>query len=103
MSAIGASRNSRKADGDPQVRQQPAGGEAANDASPYSVSYSSTWRVPAQENEPVFSYAPGSPERATLKDRLREMSGERIEIPLVIGGRRVLSGSVDDWAFWSNR
>jgi len=87
--------NTRKADGDPQVRQQPAGGEGANDAeSPFSVSYSSTWRVPAQENEPVFSYAPGSPERATLKGRLREMSGEHIEIPLVIGGRRVLSGSV---------
>jgi len=50
--------------------------------------------MPPQENEPVLSYAPGSPEREALKDRLKEMSGERIEIPLVIGGRRVLSGNL---------
>ncbi|HUR91930.1 MAG TPA: aldehyde dehydrogenase family protein, partial [Gemmatimonadaceae bacterium] len=52
------------------------------------------WRVPPQENEPVREYAPGSAERTALKARLAEMSAERIEIPLVIGGRRVLSGNV---------
>ena len=31
-------------------------------------------RVPAPVNEPVLSYAPGSPERAALKRRLAEMA-----------------------------
>jgi 1-pyrroline-5-carboxylate dehydrogenase len=44
---------------------------------------------PAVTNEPVKSYAPGSPEREELKDRLRQMEGERIQIPLVIGGKDV--------------
>jgi len=51
-------------------------------------------RVPPPSNEPVKAYAPGSPERAELKSRLRAMAGERIEIPLVIGGRQVRSGDL---------
>jgi len=49
-------------------------------------------RVPPPVNEPVKTYAPGSPERAALKARLRQMAGERIEIPLVIGGREIRTG-----------
>ena len=48
--------------------------------------------VPAPRNEPVLSYAPGAPERAELKETLGRMAGERIEIPLVIGGCRVRTG-----------
>jgi 1-pyrroline-5-carboxylate dehydrogenase len=44
---------------------------------------------PPPVNEPIKSYAPGSPEREELKNRLREMDGERIQIPLVIGGEDV--------------
>ncbi len=44
-------------------------------------------------NEPVRDYAPGSPEREGLQQRLAEMSGERIEIPLVIGGKEIRTGS----------
>ncbi|HWQ24523.1 MAG TPA: L-glutamate gamma-semialdehyde dehydrogenase [Gaiellaceae bacterium] len=44
---------------------------------------------PPAVNEPVRSYAPGSPEREELKRRLRELESERIRIPLVIGGRDV--------------
>jgi 1-pyrroline-5-carboxylate dehydrogenase len=51
-------------------------------------------RVPPPVNEPVKSYAPGSPERATLKDRLRSMSNERIDIPLIIGGQEVHTGQL---------
>ena len=43
-------------------------------------------------NEPVRSYAPKSPERADVKTRLKQMAEERIEIPLVIGGREVRTG-----------
>jgi 1-pyrroline-5-carboxylate dehydrogenase len=49
----------------------------------------STRRVPPPTNEPVKSYAPGSAEKAELKARLTAMAGERIEIPLVIGGKNV--------------
>jgi 1-pyrroline-5-carboxylate dehydrogenase len=49
-------------------------------------------RVPAPANEPVKSYAPGSPERAALKSRLAAIAGERIEIPVVIGGKEFRSG-----------
>jgi 1-pyrroline-5-carboxylate dehydrogenase len=51
------------------------------------------FRPPTPVNEPVLGYAPGSPERAALQSRLREMSAERLQIPLVIGGKRVESGA----------
>ena len=51
------------------------------------------FRPPAAVNEPVRSYAPGSPERAELQERLAQMAGERIHIPLVIGGERVETGT----------
>jgi 1-pyrroline-5-carboxylate dehydrogenase len=49
-------------------------------------------RVPQPVNEPNKSYAPGSAERAELKARLKQMAAERIEIPLVIGGKEVRTG-----------
>jgi 1-pyrroline-5-carboxylate dehydrogenase len=51
-------------------------------------------RVPPPVNEAVKSYAPGSPERAALKERLRSMSNERIDIPLIIGGKEVHTGQL---------
>ncbi len=47
---------------------------------------------PAPVNEPIKSYAPGSPERAELVKRIESMRGEAIEIPCVIGGKRVRTG-----------
>ena len=49
-------------------------------------------RVPQPVNDPNRSYAPGTPERAELKARLKAMAAERIEIPLVIGGREIRTG-----------
>ena len=46
---------------------------------------------PTPQNEPIKSYAPGTPERAELKARLKELEGERIRIPHVIGGKDVYS------------
>ena len=51
-------------------------------------------RVPTPVNEPVKDHAPGSPERASLKARLEQLSQERIDIPAVIGGRDVTSGDI---------
>jgi 1-pyrroline-5-carboxylate dehydrogenase len=49
-------------------------------------------RTPPPVNEPVLSYAPGTPERAALKATLADMARTPIEIPLVIGGREVRTG-----------
>jgi 1-pyrroline-5-carboxylate dehydrogenase len=48
-------------------------------------------RVPEPINDPNRSYAPGSPERADLKARLKSMAGETIDIPIIIGGREIRS------------
>jgi 1-pyrroline-5-carboxylate dehydrogenase len=50
------------------------------------------FRPPPPQNEPVKGYEPGSPEREELRRRLEEMQSERIEIPLVIGGKDVSTG-----------
>jgi 1-pyrroline-5-carboxylate dehydrogenase len=50
------------------------------------------WRTPNPVNEPVLSYAPGSPERAALTEAARRMAAEEIEIPLEIGGKEVRTG-----------
>src|SRR6185503_18044704 len=49
-------------------------------------------RVPTPVNEPVRAYAPGSPEKAELKARLASMAKERVEIPLIIGGKEIRTG-----------
>ncbi|MEP6509218.1 MAG: L-glutamate gamma-semialdehyde dehydrogenase [Gemmatimonadales bacterium] len=51
-------------------------------------------RVPTPVNEPVKSYAPGSPERASLKARLKSMAAERADIPAIIGGKEIRSGDL---------
>jgi 1-pyrroline-5-carboxylate dehydrogenase len=54
--------------------------------------FSGNRRVPPPVNEPVRGYAPGAAEKAALKARLREMAGERVDIPLVIGGKEIRTG-----------
>jgi 1-pyrroline-5-carboxylate dehydrogenase len=49
-------------------------------------------RVPQPVNDPNRSYAPGSPERAELKARRSAMAAEKLDIPLVIGGKEVRTG-----------
>ena len=53
-------------------------------------------RVPAPVNEPTHSYAPGSPERAELKARLAAMAAEKVDVPIVIGGREIRTGETHD-------
>jgi 1-pyrroline-5-carboxylate dehydrogenase len=49
--------------------------------------------VPEPANEPVRTYAPGTPERASLEARLAELRGQRPELPMTIAGqRRMASG-----------
>jgi len=51
-----------------------------------------SYRVPIPVNEPVRSYAPGTSERQALKQKLAAMSAEKIEIPVVIGGKEIRTG-----------
>lgn len=53
-------------------------------------------RVPSPSNEPVCSFAPGTSAKATLKAQLKKMLGERMEIPLIIGGKEVKTGNMAD-------
>ena len=50
------------------------------------------FRPPPAVNEPIRGYEPGSPERERLTRRLETMRGERLDIPLVIGGEEVRTG-----------
>jgi 1-pyrroline-5-carboxylate dehydrogenase len=49
-------------------------------------------QVPAPVNEPVHTYAPGSPERARLEAKLKELAGNPVELPMTIGGERRMGG-----------
>ncbi|BBH66263.1 1-pyrroline-5-carboxylate dehydrogenase [Actinoplanes sp. OR16] len=44
--------------------------------------------VPEPRNETVRGYAPGSPERASLAERVAALSGERPDLTMTIGGRQ---------------
>jgi len=47
---------------------------------------------PVPRNEPVRSHAPATPERESLARRLRDISGERAELTMTIGGRQRMAG-----------
>ncbi len=49
-------------------------------------------QIQLPENEPVKSYAPGSPERTSLKARLAEMKAAPTEMASVINGKAVRTG-----------
>ena len=65
------------------------------DALTMNAAFAGVRRVPAPHNDPNRSYAPGSPERAELKARLKSMAGEKIDIPIVIGGREIRTGRTE--------
>lgn len=47
-------------------------------------------------NEPVFSYEPGSEERDLLTGELERIASNKIEIPLIIGGREKETGNTGE-------
>lgn len=47
------------------------------------------FNIPDVKNEPVKSYAPGSPERKELQKMLAELRSVEVDIPMVIGGNEV--------------
>ena len=59
-----------------------------------SADFSGIRKVIPPVNEPIRSYAPGSPEKASLKARLAVMAGEVIDIPIIIGGQEIRTGDL---------
>ncbi|GAA4851286.1 L-glutamate gamma-semialdehyde dehydrogenase [Kitasatospora terrestris] len=49
-------------------------------------------QVPPPVNEPVRTYAPGSPERARLLAKLDELAGEQVPLPMTIAGEQRFGG-----------
>ena len=54
------------------------------------------FKPPSVTNEPVKGYGPGSPERDELEQRLKEMRGQRLDIPCIIGGEEIRTGEIFD-------
>jgi len=57
---------------------------------------SGTANIPLPRNEPVLTYAPGTPERAALKAALSAVGGEKTDIPVVVGGKPIRTGETHD-------
>src|SRR5450631_199568 len=51
------------------------------------------FHYPLAVNEPVKSYAPGSPERDLLKQALVELKSIEHDVPAVVGGKEIRSGN----------
>jgi 1-pyrroline-5-carboxylate dehydrogenase len=52
----------------------------------------SVTNVPIPGNEPIKGYAPGSPERAALESKIKELAGDRAELTMTIGGHQRMGG-----------
>jgi 1-pyrroline-5-carboxylate dehydrogenase len=51
------------------------------------------FNVPEPVNEPVKSYAPGSPERSELQAMLKEFRAQQVDVPMYIGSEEVRTGN----------
>ena len=54
------------------------------------------FKLEKPKNEPVLSYAPGSKEKNELKEKLKELKSQVIDIPLIIGGKEIRTGDTGD-------
>jgi 1-pyrroline-5-carboxylate dehydrogenase len=52
--------------------------------------------IPTPVNEPIKSYAPRSPECKSLQEELKRQLRKEIEIPIVIGGKRIRTDQLSD-------
>jgi 1-pyrroline-5-carboxylate dehydrogenase len=54
------------------------------------------FNIQEPKNEPYLTYAPGTPERIHLKEKLQELKSEVIEIPAIINGQEVYTENRSD-------
>ena len=47
------------------------------------------FNIPIAKNEPIKSYAPGTPERAELKAMIDNLRSQELELPMIIGGKEI--------------
>ncbi len=47
------------------------------------------YNVPVAKNEPILTYAPGTPEREELQNMLSTLRLQEVELPMIIGGKEV--------------
>src|SRR5580765_6227907 len=74
----------------PSAIQDPTASQSSS--TQQTAAFAGVRRIPPPVNDVNRSYAPGSPERTELKARLKSMAAEKIDIPLVIGGKEVRTG-----------
>jgi 1-pyrroline-5-carboxylate dehydrogenase len=51
------------------------------------------FNVPVAANEPIYDYAPGTPEREALLASYKEQYNSQIDVPMYIGGEEVRTGN----------
>lgn len=54
--------------------------------------------VPTAINEPILSYAPGTPERDTVLQTYRDLYAQSVEVPLYINGEKITTGDTQRMA-----
>lgn len=54
------------------------------------------YKLPDIKNEPIKSYAPGSPERKALQAKLAEVKKQVVDLPMIIDGKEVRTGNLKD-------
>ena len=54
------------------------------------------YQLPAITNEPIKSYAPGTPERAALKAKIAEIKNTVADLPMIIGGIEIRTDKLAD-------
>ena len=54
------------------------------------------YKLPDIKNEPILSYAPGTPERVALKQKLAELNHGGLDIPMIINGKEVRTNDKSD-------
>jgi 1-pyrroline-5-carboxylate dehydrogenase len=92
MSATAARPEGAQSSAAPEAHPHANANEQPVPAGGGMVGFNGNRRVPTPVNEPVKSFAPGSPEKRALKERLASMAAERVEIPVIVGGREIRTG-----------
>ena len=52
--------------------------------------------IPKPINDPIISYAPGTPEKASLKKCIQGLKSKKLEVPLIIGGQEIKSDNLSE-------
>ncbi|MEY2963263.1 MAG: hypothetical protein RL754_524 [Bacteroidota bacterium] len=54
------------------------------------------FNVPVASNEPIYDYAPGTPEREALLASYKEQYNNHVDVPMYIGGKEVRTGNTGE-------